>query len=104
MTNAVCESRNKSWIVVNTCRLRAIQRNKTILNVIVTMLHPANSISLRLQVQKKASGYKPWVIDATFDVCAFLRNPHSNPIGKMAFKQFKEFSSINHLCPYEVCF
>ncbi|ALC45529.1 CG33777 [Drosophila busckii] len=105
MTNAVCESRNKSLVVINTCRLRAVQRNKTILNILVTFLKPVQNVSIRLQVMKKANGYKPWVLDSTIvDCCKFLRNPNIDPIGKVIFNLFKDFSTLNHSCPYVVCF
>ncbi|ALC45530.1 CG33777, partial [Drosophila busckii] len=100
MTNAVCESRNKSWVIIDTCRLHAVQRNKTILNIELTILHPTNSVTLRLQILRKANGYKPWIIDSTFDACKFVRNPKINPIGKMVYGLFEDFSSINHPCPY----
>ncbi|KAH8414241.1 hypothetical protein KR215_000981, partial [Drosophila sulfurigaster] len=99
MTNAVCESRNKSWVIVETCRLHALQRNKTILNAMVNILHPTDSISIRMQVMKKANGYKPWVFDTTFDACKFMKNK-SNKAVKVVFDLFKDFSTINHSCPY----
>lgn len=104
MTNIVCESRNKSWVTIETCRLRALQRNKTIANIFATFLHPATSISLRIQVQKKFNGYKPWLIDVTFDACKFMKNPKSNKIGKMIWDLIKDCSSVNHQCPYVVSF
>lgn len=102
MTNLVCESRNKSWVTFETCRLRALQRNKTTATIFATFLHPANSISLRMQVQKKFNGYKPWVIDVTLDACKFMRSPKTNKVAKMIWDLFKNFSTVNHTCPYAV--
>ncbi|XP_062123400.1 uncharacterized protein LOC133836828 [Drosophila sulfurigaster albostrigata] len=99
MTNAVCESHNKSWVIIETCRLHALQRNKTILNVYLNVLHPTNSVSIRMQVQKKANGYKPWVFDTTFDACKFMKDK-SNKAVKVVFDLFKEYSSLDHPCPY----
>ncbi|XP_034484469.1 uncharacterized protein LOC117789548 [Drosophila innubila] len=99
MTNAVCESKNKSWVTFESCRLHALQRNKTILNLFATFLQPTNSITLRLQVQKRANGFKPWVIDINFDVCQFLKSK-KNKVAKVVYDLFKDFSNINHSCPF----
>ncbi|XP_032583891.1 uncharacterized protein LOC116803701 [Drosophila mojavensis] len=100
MTNAVCTSYNKSWVVMNQCRLKAVQRNRPILNIDVDLLHPVNKIDVRAQIQKKGNGYKPWLIDISFDACKYLRKPN-NPAIKMIYGVFKEFSTINHTCPYD---
>ncbi|KAH8299895.1 hypothetical protein KR044_007357, partial [Drosophila immigrans] len=99
LTNAVCESHNKSWVTIETCRLHALQRNKTILNISITILHPTDSISMRLQVLKKASGYKPWIVDTTFDACKFMKTK-SNKLVSVVYDLFKDYSTVNHTCPY----
>lgn len=65
------------------------------------LLHPVNKIDVRAQIQKKGNGYKPWLIDISFDACKYLRKPN-NPAIKMIYGVFKEFSTINHTCPYDV--
>lgn len=104
MTNVICESRNKSWVTFETCRLHALQRNKTIVNIFATFLQPTNSISLRIQIQKKFNGYKPWLIDVTFDACKFMKSPKSNKVAKLIWDLFKNYSTVNHQCPYVVSF
>ncbi|XP_064540305.1 uncharacterized protein LOC135429771 [Drosophila montana] len=99
MTNAVCESHNKSWFVIHKCRLRAVNRDKTTLNINGTVLHPAYDILVKAQILKKANGYKPWLYNMNIDVCRFLRKPY-NPVAIVIFKMFKEFSNFNHTCPY----
>ncbi|KAH8302016.1 hypothetical protein KR044_001886, partial [Drosophila immigrans] len=98
-TNVVCESCDKSWAVVNNCRLRAINRNKTVFNMNVTLLHPSSKILIYVQVFKRANGYKPWLFKFTIDACKFLKKP-SNPVASLIYGLFKEFSNINHSCPY----
>ncbi|EDW68314.2 uncharacterized protein Dvir_GJ24633 [Drosophila virilis] len=100
MTNAVCESHNKSWVLIDTCRLRALQRNKTVLNVFLTLLHPSNSVRIEYQVNKRANGYKPWVVNGEFDVCRHMRRP-KDKFGDLLFALIGEFTSINHPCPYD---
>ncbi|KRF97925.1 uncharacterized protein Dwil_GK28303 [Drosophila willistoni] len=81
------------------CRLRAISREKTVANINITVHYPANHIFVRLQVLKKANGYKPWIIDSTIDACAFMRKPNE-PVAKIIFGLIKDKSTINHTCPF----
>ncbi|XP_017966701.2 uncharacterized protein LOC108658550 [Drosophila navojoa] len=99
MTNLVCETLNKSWMVFHKCRLRAVSRNKTCMYLNGTILHPAYKIHTRLEIFQKANGYKPWLINTTVDVCRFLRKPF-NPVAITIAKLFIEFSNFNHTCPY----
>ncbi|KQS43852.1 uncharacterized protein Dere_GG26293 [Drosophila erecta] len=62
------EFRNQSWFVFHYCRLNAISREKVILNLNGTVLHPANNIKVHVKLLKKANGFKPWLL-ASF--CAF---------------------------------
>ncbi|XP_017958372.1 uncharacterized protein LOC108652690 [Drosophila navojoa] len=99
MTNAVCESYNESWVVIHKCRVRAISRNKTTFNFNGTFLHPAYKIHYRAELFQKANGYKPWLVNATVDVCRFLKRPF-HPFAILLGKLFLEFSNFNHTCPY----
>ncbi|XP_064540340.1 uncharacterized protein LOC135429799 [Drosophila montana] len=98
-TNAVCESKNKTWITFDRCRLRAINRNKTVLNVEVNFLHPVHSANLNFRMQKRANGYKPWLGEYTVDFCAFMRKSN-HPVFRIVFDILKDFSTLNHTCPY----
>ncbi|EDV95009.1 GH23692, partial [Drosophila grimshawi] len=100
LTNAVCESFNKSSVVVNQCRLRAVQRNKAVLNIEVNILVPAEYIEVRMQILRKGNGYKPWLFDVTLDACKFLRKSF-NPAVTMVWALFKDFTNINHTCPLQ---
>ncbi|XP_034664391.1 uncharacterized protein LOC117898833, partial [Drosophila subobscura] len=98
-TNFACESYNKSWFVFHTCRLKAVSRNKVLLNMNGTVLHPATDITVQGKVYKRASGYKPWLFDVNFDACQYLRR-RSVPIVSVVYGLFKEFTNINHTCPF----
>ncbi|EDW57320.2 uncharacterized protein Dvir_GJ15150 [Drosophila virilis] len=98
-TNAVCESYNKSWMVIHECRLRAVSRNKTTFNFNGTVLHPANDIHVRFELFVKASGYKPWLVNITVDGCRFIKK-RFNAFAMLAYKLLAEFSNFNHSCPY----
>ncbi|XP_017055658.1 uncharacterized protein LOC108097696 isoform X2 [Drosophila ficusphila] len=100
MTNAVCESYNKSWVEFGVCRLRAVNRNKVCLNVDVNLLHPANNVMVKAQLMKRANGWKPWLYSVNFDACQFAKR-RNNALIRLVWDLFKEFSTINHSCPYD---
>ncbi|KAH8248704.1 hypothetical protein KR032_002377, partial [Drosophila birchii] len=100
-TNYACKSYNESWFKFNHCRLKAISRERVVLNLNGTILHEAHNIHARFKMYKKANGYKPWLWDIDIDVCRFLRKSY-DPFVKLVFGLFKEFSNFNHSCPYVV--
>ncbi|KAH8351001.1 hypothetical protein KR067_011506, partial [Drosophila pandora] len=100
MTNVACGSYNKSWVRINTCRLKAVGRNRVSFNFNATFIHPTNNITTHYQLFKRASGYKPWMINIKIDGCRFMRRPY-DAIGILMFNIYKRFSNINHTCPFE---
>ncbi|XP_022226539.2 uncharacterized protein LOC111076826 [Drosophila obscura] len=98
-TNVVCESYNQSWFVFHNCRLKAVSRNKVLFNLNGTILHPVNDIYIHGRIFKRANGYKPWLYDVTLDGCQFVRKAN-NPIASIVYRLFKQYSNINHTCPY----
>lgn len=83
------------------CRLKAISRNKVILNMNGTVLYPANRILIQIKLYKRDNGYKPWLVNVIIDACKFIKQNY-NPLAKIIFSLFQDFSNINHTCPYMV--
>jgi len=100
-TNLVCQSFNESWFLIHECRLRAINRNKTIGNFNGTVLHPAYNIRFEGQIFKKENGYKPWLYKFNIDLCQFLKKPY-NPLFIIFYKIIRGYTNFNHTCPYMV--
>ncbi|EDW28030.1 GL27198 [Drosophila persimilis] len=98
-TNFVCESYNQSLFVFNYCRLKAVSRNKVIFNMNGTLLHSANNVWIHSQIFKRANGYRPWLYEVKFDACQYFRRPN-NPLVAIVYGLFKEYTNINHTCPY----
>ncbi|XP_043863251.1 uncharacterized protein LOC122756795 [Drosophila mojavensis] len=97
-TNAVCKSHNESWVTVDMCRLRAINRNKTTLNLQVTLLHTTKTVHAESQIFFKANGYKPWLYKPSIDICRFLKKPY-NPVAVLVFNLLKNYTNFNTRCP-----
>ncbi|XP_017058887.1 uncharacterized protein LOC108099770 [Drosophila ficusphila] len=98
-SNFQCKSYNESWFVFNYYRLKAVSRDRVLLNMNGTILHPAHNIQVHAKVYKKANGFKPWLLETTVDMCRFI-NKRYDPFLKIVYNIFKEFSNINHTCPY----
>ncbi|KAH8330393.1 hypothetical protein KR067_002059, partial [Drosophila pandora] len=99
-TNVACETYNKSWVTFSQCRLKAVSRDRVFLNIRAYIYYPAHRIMVRGKIFKRANGYKPWLYDKKVDACAFIRQK-SNPLVLLVYNLFKDFSNINHTCPYE---
>ncbi|XP_017042959.1 uncharacterized protein LOC108089293 [Drosophila ficusphila] len=99
LTNVLCGSYNETWVRINHCRLKAINRQRTVFNFNATFLYPTRDIWVHYQLFKRESGYKPWLINAKIDGCRFLRKPYDS-IGILMFNIYKDFSNFNHTCPY----
>ncbi|SPP73361.1 Hypothetical predicted protein [Drosophila guanche] len=99
MTNAKCPSYNESWVQFHYCRLKAYSRNKTSLNLNLTILEPANNIHVRIKLMKRANGYKPFLVDFYLDACAFMRK-RNHPVFRIVWNLIKNVSTVNHTCPY----
>ncbi|XP_070133122.1 uncharacterized protein [Drosophila bipectinata] len=98
-SNVVCHSYNESWVLFDTCRLKAVSRERVLLNIKTNILHPTNDIKLHVKMWKKASGFKPWLLDSTVDCCRYMKKSY-NPFANIVFNIYKDFSNLNHSCPY----
>lgn len=102
-SNLVCKSYNESWITFGNCRLKAVSRERILLNANATLLYPTNDIGLHIKLWKKANGFKPWLLESTIDCCRFMQKTY-NPFANIVFNIYKDFSNFNHTCPYMVSF
>ncbi|EDW83843.2 uncharacterized protein Dwil_GK13829 [Drosophila willistoni] len=98
-TNVGCESFNQSLVVINTCRLKAINRDKTVINIELSLKEMVNRVMINGQMFKRENGYKPWLYNITTEGCQFYRRAN-DPVIKLIFNLFKSYSSLNHTCPY----
>lgn len=103
-TNAICKSYDEKLFQINLCRIRAVSRYKNTFNYKATVLEPIYDIKGRVQTLQRASGYKPWLVDISFDVCQFFKKP-SNAILILFVKQMKNFTNLfDQKCPITVSF
>lgn len=66
-----------------------------------TLHYPAYRIKIHGKLFKKANGYKPWLYERTVDACKFMLHK-SDPLVSVLYNLMKDFTNINHSCPYVV--
>nr|XP_036675143.1 uncharacterized protein LOC118878061 [Drosophila suzukii] len=98
-SNFVCDSADTNWILVHTCRLKAIRRDRTTLSFNGTVQKVVSNLRVHAQIFKRGNGFKPWLYNITFDGCRFLRKPYEAPV-ILVFKLFKKHSNFNFTCPF----
>ncbi|XP_017045439.1 uncharacterized protein LOC108090993 [Drosophila ficusphila] len=98
-TNIECLSMDENFTSVSLCRLYAIKRDVVELSLRVNILHwPKGPISMRMQLLKKASGYKPFLYNiCQSDVCEYLEK-RNHPFVNIIIDQFGNRTNV-HKCP-----
>lgn len=58
---------------------------------------------MRFGLYKRVNGYMPFLYNMSFDACRFLTSPNPNPVALYFYNFSKDYSNINHSCPFDVC-
>ncbi|XP_020800628.1 uncharacterized protein LOC110177976 [Drosophila serrata] len=98
-SNLACESYNEKLFVFHSCRLKAISRDKVTMNMNGTVMYSGKNIKFHVRIFKRENGFKPWLFNVKFDGCRFMQK-RNVPIIKILFNSFKEYSNLNHTCPF----
>ncbi|XP_058983906.1 uncharacterized protein LOC131804760 [Musca domestica] len=101
ITKIVCET-HPSFIHNHSCALKPVNRYKTFILMdcwIKTQLRNS-SVNLALYVRNSANIYKPFVINATINVCQLFAKSTQGAYGKIIKTIFSRFTNINHSCPF----
>ncbi|XP_058976307.1 uncharacterized protein LOC131801554 [Musca domestica] len=105
ITKIVCET-HPSFIHNHSCALKPVNRYKTFILMdcwIKTQLRNS-SVNLALYVRNSANIYKPFVINATINVCQLFAKSTQGAYGKIIKTIFSRFTNINHSCPFSIIF
>ncbi|XP_043951472.1 uncharacterized protein LOC108031338 isoform X2 [Drosophila biarmipes] len=102
-TNIKCTCYEKSFCELRRCELKVLGRG-----VVGLFLHaqanqlPINTSSCVLTLFRRFNGYRPFLYNITVDICSFLKNRKRYPFFDLVYDGIRNFSNINHTCPYNV--
>ncbi|KQS43573.1 uncharacterized protein LOC6543825 [Drosophila erecta] len=100
-TNAQCESLDKDFALFESCFLKSVNRSYKYLSLKVKLLKlPITKVKVRIGLYKRVNGYLPFLYNMTVDACRFLKSSNPNPIALYFYTFFKDYSNMNHTCPY----
>nr|NP_001036537.1 uncharacterized protein Dmel_CG33632 [Drosophila melanogaster]ABI31087.1 uncharacterized protein Dmel_CG33632 [Drosophila melanogaster] len=100
-TNVQCETLDKDFSLFEYCYLQSVNRSYKYVSLKVKLLKiPVTKIKVQFGLYKRLNGYKPFLYNMTLDGCRFLKSRNPNPIALYFYNLFKDYSNINHTCPY----
>ncbi|XP_033254353.1 uncharacterized protein LOC117193739 isoform X5 [Drosophila miranda] len=101
-TNIKCNSEDKEFSDFEYCYLKSVNRSYKYLSLKVNLFQvPITNVSTKIGLYKRFSGYKPFLYNLTVDACKFLKHQKSFPIVSYFYELIKDFSNMNHSCPYD---
>ncbi|EDW44542.1 GM23751 [Drosophila sechellia] len=101
-TNLQCESLDKDFALIDYCFLKSVNRSYKYVSIKVNLLQlPITKVKVHFGLYQRLNGYKPFLYNITFDACRFLQSPKSNPVALYFYNFYKEYSNMNHPCPYD---
>ncbi|KAH8353908.1 hypothetical protein KR067_001067, partial [Drosophila pandora] len=99
--NFICQSFDKDFSDFENCILKSVNRTYKYLSLKVNLFQvPVTKVKVNFGLYKRFNGYKPFLYNMTVDGCKFVNNPKANPVALYFYNVFKEFSNMNHSCPY----
>ncbi|KAH8279369.1 hypothetical protein KR026_008201, partial [Drosophila bipectinata] len=99
--NVICDSVDKEFCRFEYCYLKSVNRTYKYVSGRVNLFQlPITNVTVNIGFYKRMNGYKPFLYNETVDGCKFIKNQKGSPITKYYFDFFKNFSNINHSCPY----
>uniref|UniRef100_A0A1I8MYM0 MD-2-related lipid-recognition domain-containing protein n=1 Tax=Musca domestica TaxID=7370 RepID=A0A1I8MYM0_MUSDO len=101
-TKVECDTPNKSEVIFETCKVKAVSRNLQYISLNVTFRElPLYDINGTVAFFKRANGYKPFLYSFELN-CETVKR--LNPVTKLVWQWFQDNSNIGRLCPFETNF
>ncbi|XP_036347288.1 uncharacterized protein LOC118756643, partial [Rhagoletis pomonella] len=101
MTRIECRDLNKELGRLNACRLKAVKRDVVEATVRLQLLKKVDNCHLHVELMRKYNTFQPFLINVTFDACAFMKTRRNSVYFDILFKLIEKFTNANHTCPYE---
>ncbi|XP_017080109.1 uncharacterized protein LOC108113914 [Drosophila eugracilis] len=101
-TNIQCTSLGEDFADFEYCVLKSVNRSFKYISLKVKLFKlPITKIKVNFALLKRYSGYKPFLYNITVDACKVIKNPKYNPVMDFFYSCFKDFSNMNHTCPFD---
>ncbi|KAH8366417.1 hypothetical protein KR084_004935, partial [Drosophila pseudotakahashii] len=100
-TNVKCTPLDKDFSDFEYCYLKAASRTYKYLSLKVRLYKtPVHQFSVNVAFNKRSNGLLPVSYNTTFNGCKMVADI-GNPWMSFLFGVIKEYSNINHSCPYD---
>ncbi|KAH8288706.1 hypothetical protein KR054_008287 [Drosophila jambulina] len=101
LNNIKCNCYDRSFCEFRICQLKVLGRGKVGLSIHVKVHQlPINNSRWAVTLFRRLNGYKPFLFNMSVDVCQFFRHKKRHPFFNMVYEGFRNFSNVNHTCPY----
>ncbi|XP_068152672.1 uncharacterized protein [Drosophila tropicalis] len=102
LKNIICSTEPK-YSTNASCRVKAINWNRSEAKMDVDLVRPMRNISVRFQILKKdyTNQYQPFLIDVQINMCSILARQNFSPYGIILKRVTSKFTNFNHSCPFE---
>lgn len=107
MTKVICNTIDKTFSHFEVCELHtSAARHSPTLSVVVKLYQlPLTNLHLQMEFSRYDTKSSNNILNNTWDVCRFLKNINKYRALRIFYDLMKEYSNINHTCPYNVsCF
>ncbi|KAH8369614.1 hypothetical protein KR093_000312 [Drosophila rubida] len=94
--------KDDKYASIEKCHLQPVNRSLKLFDLRIKLLQlPVTNALVKWSLLKRSNGYLPINQNYTVDVCKFMQ--HSNHVfNNFIYSIFKDFTNLNHTCPFNV--
>ncbi|XP_017066135.1 uncharacterized protein LOC108104517 [Drosophila eugracilis] len=97
-----CTNYNKTLGEIVLCRIKAINRYRNSISIQFRQLTTVPQVQMRMELFKRANGWRPFLYNISFNLCEFLSKKRKNIIVSLGYEYLKPYIPItNYTCPFK---
>ncbi|KAH8237453.1 hypothetical protein KR038_012141 [Drosophila bunnanda] len=101
-SNLKCEITDRDFADFEHCYLKSVNRTYKYFTIKVRLFKvPVTKVKINLGLYQRLNGLKPFLYNVTVDGCKFVKNPRSNRVASYFYDFFRNYSNLDHPCPYD---
>ncbi|XP_043064981.1 uncharacterized protein LOC108087281 [Drosophila ficusphila] len=83
------------------CHIKAIDRKHNKIDMEAVLFKTITKFDIHFKmVKREIGGWHPFMYDMKVDLCKFFRNRRKFFIANLIYSFMKEFTNVNHTCPF----